>query len=46
MFLLGAIGQRADKAVHLEELKRGADTCRSFRFRYLLPLTIEVQCLP
>ena len=32
--------------VHLEELKGGDGTYRSFRFRYLLPLTIEVQHLP
>jgi hypothetical protein len=32
--------------VHLEPLDRGDDGYRSFRFRYLLPLTVEVQCLP
>ena len=37
---------RAGEDVHLEELKRGDDTYRSFRFRYLLPLTVEVQHLP
>lgn len=36
----------ADEDVHLEELKRGDATYRSFRVRYLLPLTIEVQHLP
>jgi hypothetical protein len=37
---------RENTDVHLEELKRGDDGYRSFRFRYLLPLTIEVQYLP
>ena len=32
--------------VHLEELDRGDDGYRSFRFRHLLPLTIEVQHFP
>ena len=32
--------------VHLEHLDRGDDGYRSFRFRYLLPLTVEVQFLP
>ena len=32
--------------VHLEPLDRGDDGYRSFRFRYLLPLTVEVQFLP
>jgi hypothetical protein len=40
-----AIG-RADEDVHLEELKGDPDGYRSFRFRYLLPLIVEVQHLP
>jgi hypothetical protein len=32
--------------VHLEPLDRREDDFRSFRFRYLLPLTVEVQFLP
>jgi len=32
--------------VHLEELQHGDDGYRSFRFRHLLPLTIEVQHFP
>ena len=37
---------RADEDVHLEELQRGGNGYRSFRFRHLLPLTVEVQHLP
>jgi hypothetical protein len=37
---------RSEHDVHLEELKRGDDDYRSFRFRHLLPMTIEVQHLP
>jgi hypothetical protein len=37
---------REDIDVHLEDLQRGDDGYRSFRFRHLLPLTIEVQHLP
>ncbi len=32
--------------VHLEPLKTSDDGLRSFRFRYLLPLTVEVQSFP
>ena len=32
--------------VHLEPLTTGDDGFRSFRFRYLLPLTVEVQYFP
>ena len=32
--------------VHLEPLDRGDDGYRSFRFRYMLPLAVEVQYLP
>ena len=32
--------------VNLEPLDRGEDGYRSFRFRYLLPLTVEVQFFP
>jgi len=32
--------------VHLEPLNAGEDGYRSFRFRYLLPLTVEVQFFP
>ena len=35
-----------DADVHLEELQRGDDGYRSFRFRHLLPLAIEVQHFP
>jgi len=34
------------RSVDLEPLKRGDGGYRSFRFRYLLPLTIEVQFFP
>jgi hypothetical protein len=34
---------RAKEDVHLEELQKRDDWWRSFRFRYLLPLAIEVQ---
>jgi hypothetical protein len=37
-------GNRRD--VELQPLDRGDDGYRSFRFRYLLPLTIEVQYIP
>ncbi len=32
--------------VELTELASGADGYRSFRFRYLLPLTVEIQYFP
>ena len=32
--------------VQIEPLDRGDDGYRTFRFRYLLPLTVEVQFLP
>jgi catechol 2,3-dioxygenase-like lactoylglutathione lyase family enzyme len=32
--------------VHLEPLSSGDDGYRSFRFRYLLPLAVEVQFIP
>ena len=32
--------------LHLEQLAAGDDGFRSFRFRYLLPLTVEVQYFP
>ncbi len=34
------------REVHLEPLTKGDDGFRSFRFRYLLPLTVEVQFFP
>lgn len=34
------------REVHLQPLDRGDDGYRNFRFRYLLPLTVEVQFLP
>lgn len=37
---------RSDEDVHLEELQQGADGYRSFRFRHLFPLAIEVQYFP
>ena len=37
---------RESREVHLEPLDRGEDGYRNFRFRYLLPLTVEVQFLP
>ena len=37
---------RSEEDVHLEELQRGGNGYRSFRFRHLLPLTVEVQHLP
>ena len=37
---------REDTDVHLEGLQRGEDGYRSFRFRHLLPLSIEVQHFP
>lgn len=37
-------GDRRD--VHVEPLDRGEDGYRNFRFRYLLPLTVEVQFFP
>lgn len=40
-----ALSHEADD-VHLEELERGDGGYRSFRFRHLLPLTIEIQHLP
>jgi catechol 2,3-dioxygenase-like lactoylglutathione lyase family enzyme len=35
-----------DRDVHLEPLATGDDGYRSFRFRYLLPLALEVQYFP
>ncbi|HEX2382050.1 MAG TPA: VOC family protein [Acidimicrobiales bacterium] len=35
-----------DRAVDVGELDRSEDGFRVFRFRYLLPLTVEVQYLP
>jgi hypothetical protein len=35
-----------DREVELEPIERGDDGYRVFRFRYLLPLTIEVMHLP
>lgn len=35
-----------DRDVHLEPLTSGDDGYRSFRFRYLLPLAVEVQFIP
>lgn len=38
---------RADgRDVQVEPLDRGEDGYRNFRFRYVLPLTVEVQFLP
>jgi hypothetical protein len=37
---------REDADVQLEELQRGVGSYMSFRFRHLLPLTIEVQHIP
>ncbi|HWS45895.1 MAG TPA: VOC family protein [Acidimicrobiia bacterium] len=37
---------RDPREVHLEQLEKGDDGFRSFRFRYLLPLTVEVQFFP
>ncbi len=37
---------RESRAVNLEPIKRGDDGYRLFRFRYLLPLTVEVQYFP
>jgi hypothetical protein len=37
---------RDHRDVHLEQLTRGDEGFRSFRFRYLLPLTVEVQFFP
>ena len=34
------------REVKVERLDRGDDGYRVFRFRYLLPLTVEVQFLP
>jgi hypothetical protein len=34
------------REVHLAPLQRGDDGFRSFRFRYVLPLTVEVQYFP
>jgi hypothetical protein len=34
------------RVTHLEGIQRGEDGFRSFRFRYLLPLTVEVQFFP
>jgi hypothetical protein len=35
-----------DRDVHLEPLQQGDDGFRSFRFRYLLPLAVEVHYFP
>jgi glyoxalase/bleomycin resistance protein/dioxygenase superfamily protein len=35
-----------DRDVHLEPLSRGDEGYRSFRFRYLMPLAVEVQFIP
>jgi hypothetical protein len=37
---------RDPRHVNLEALSTGDDGYRSFRFRYLLPLTVEVQFIP
>jgi hypothetical protein len=37
---------RDPRDVHLEPFMTGDDGYRSFRFRYLLPLAVEVQYLP
>jgi hypothetical protein len=37
---------RDPRQVNLESLSTGDDGYRSFRFRYLLPLTVEVQFIP
>ena len=37
---------RDARDLELEPLDRGDDGYRSFRFRYMLPLTVEVQFLP
>jgi hypothetical protein len=34
------------RGTNLEPMQRGDDGFRSFRFRYLLPLTVEVQFFP
>jgi hypothetical protein len=38
--------ERESRDVPVEPLDRGDDGYRSFRFRYLLPLTVEVQFFP
>ena len=35
-----------DRDVHLEPMQRAADGYPSFRFRYLLPMAVEVQSFP
>ena len=35
-----------DRDLHLEPLARGDEGYRSFRFRYLMPLAVEVQFIP
>jgi hypothetical protein len=35
-----------DRDVHLEPLASGDEGYRSFRFRYLMPLAVEVQFIP
>ena len=37
---------RESREVNLEPLERGDDGYRLFRFRYLLPLAVEVQYFP
>jgi hypothetical protein len=37
---------RETRDVNLEPMQRGEDGFRSFRFRYLLPLAVEVQYFP
>ena len=41
-----ALSFAAPANADLEPLNRGDDGYRSFRFRYLLPLTVEVQYIP
>jgi len=43
---LWAVLHRDARDVHLEPLTRGEDGYRSFRFRYLIPLAVEVQFFP
>lgn len=38
--------ESGDRDVHLEPLSKGDDGYRSFRFRYLMPLAVEVQFMP
>jgi hypothetical protein len=43
---LWTVLHRDPRDVHLEPLTRGEDEYRSFRFRYLIPLAVEVQFFP